>query len=296
MRRRHASAAAVLMLLAAAAPTTSAAPTASAAPRGALGPRLAYIRDGDLWTVLPTGAGDVQITDSSKDADPTWEPGGSRIAFTRRTASGPEVWVVDTVGGPPTRLVRRASDPSWAPDGSAIAFVRRAKGNTDVWRVAADGSDPRRLTSSPATDTEPAWGPSKIAFVSRRGGRASIWIMAAGGRAERRLTRGAGADRSPAWVIWETHDAVLHEHVEPGGDHDLRVVDPADETLSPILVRDEQDVTPAGAGLVWFAFVRRTATSGSIRTADVDAPLSTMRIIVSTSGLSDPAVPGPSPG
>jgi dipeptidyl aminopeptidase/acylaminoacyl peptidase len=262
-------------------------------PRGtAPEPRLAYIRDGNLWTVLLDGLDDLQITSSGKDADPTWEPGGTRIAFTRKTVTGPQIWIVDTVGGPPQRLLKRASDPTWALDGSAIAFVRRAKGNTDIWAADPDGSNVRRLTSSPAADIEPAWGPKKVAFVSTRGGRPSIWIMAIGGRRERRLTDGKGKDRSPAWVVTENPSgAVLHEHVDTDGDHDLRTVEVSDGTLSPILVRDEEDVTPAGAGLVWFAFVRRTISSSSIRTSDIDAPLTTMRILVSVSGLSDPAVP-----
>jgi hypothetical protein len=36
-------------------------------PRGALvEPRIAYVRDGDLWTVLPDGTDDVQITNGGR--------------------------------------------------------------------------------------------------------------------------------------------------------------------------------------------------------------------------------------
>ena len=261
-------------------------------PRGATPePRIAYIRDGNLWTVLLDGSDDVQITSGSTDADPAWEPSGSRIAFTHRTTTGPQLWIVDTAGGAPQRLLNRASDPSWAPDGSAIVFARRSKGNTDIWAADPDGSNVRRLTSSPAVDVEPAWGPRRIAFVSLRGGRPSIWIMTPEGRKERRLTGGTGKDRSPTWVVSENPaGAVLHEHIEVGGDHDLLMVDLADGKQSPILARDYDDETPSSASLPWFAFVRRTISSSTIRTADLDAPLTTMRIIVSASGLSDPAV------
>ena len=269
------------------------AAAAPPAPAGAaLEPRIAYVRNGNLWTMLPDGDDDLQVTATGRDSDPTWEPGGTRIAFTRRTSSGAEVWIAETASGTPRRLLRRASDPSWAPDGSAIAFVRRRKGNTDIWAVDPDGSQLRRLTDSPASDMQPAWGLTKIAFVSTRGGRSSIWVMASGGRAERRLTEGTGKDRSPAWVVSEeAASAVLHEHVEPGGDHDLRIVDLADGSLSAILVRDDADVTPAGAGLEWFAFVRRETSYDSIRTADVDGTLTSMRILIIAPGLSDPAVP-----
>jgi dipeptidyl aminopeptidase/acylaminoacyl peptidase len=270
--------------------TADAAPTPS---RGALvEPRIAYVRDGDLWTVLPDGSDDVQVTSgSATDADPAWSPDGSLIAFTRRSADGPAIWTVPAEGGTPVRLLRKASDPSWAPDGLTIAFVRRADRNTDVWAADADGANARRLTTSPAVDVEPSWGPSKIAFVSGRGGRRSIWLMSGNGRRERRLTGGKGSDRSPTWVLGAGPGLdVLHEHIDTGGDHDLRTVRVSDGTYTDILVRSDRDETPSSAALAWFAFMRRTTSSSTIRTSDVDAPLTTMRIIVSAPGLSDPAV------
>jgi dipeptidyl aminopeptidase/acylaminoacyl peptidase len=262
-------------------------------PRGAaVEPRIAYVRDGDLWTVLPNGTDDVQITSgSATDADPAWSPDGSQIAFTRRSGGGPAIWTVPAVGGTPVRLLRKASDPTWAPDGLTIAFVRRADRNTDVWAADADGSNARRLTSSPAVDFEPSWGPSKIAFVSGRDGRRSIWLMNGTGRRERRLTGGKGSDRSPTWVLGSGPGLdVLHEHIDADGDHDLRTLRVSDGTYTDILVRSDRDETPSSAALAWFAFTRRTTSSSTIRTSDVDAPLTTMRIIVSAPGLSDPAV------
>ena len=262
-------------------------------PRGAPAePRIAYVLDGDLWTVLPDGTEDLQITGGpATDADPAWSPDGSLIAFTRKIGGGPEIWIVPAVGGGAVRLVRKASDPSWAPDGLSIAFVRRAHRNTDVWAADADGSNARRLTTSPAVDDDPAWGPSKIAFVSGRGGRRSIWLMTGTGRRERRLTGGKGSDRSPTWVLGAGPGLdVLHEHIDTDRDHDLRTVRVSDGTYADILVRDERDETPSSAALAWFAYTRRTTSSSTIRTSDVDAPMTTMRIIVSAPGLSDPAV------
>jgi TolB protein len=271
------------------------APMAPAAPpRGTTPERMiAYIRDGDLWTVPSTGGEDVQITSGpGKDADPSWAPDGASIAFTRVTSQGPQVWIVDSAGGAARRLMNRAADPSWSPDGSSIAFVRRVKGNTDIWAAESDGSRARRLTSSPAPDLEPSWGPRKIAFVSGRGGRRSIWIMAPDGRGERRLTDGKGTDRAPTWVADAPGGTVLHEHIDTDGDHDLRTVDLVDGDLDKIHVREDDDRAPASASLPWFAFVRATPTTSTIRTSDLDAPITSMRIIVSmsTTGLADPAV------
>jgi Tol biopolymer transport system component len=146
-----------IAILAAIAGVLALAPIAPAAlPRGTTPERrIAYIRDGDLWTVL-SWLRRPQITSGPSNADPAWEP-GTGASPSRKTSTGPQIWVVDTTGGSPQRLLKRASDPTWSPDGSSIAFVRRTKGNTDIWTADVDGSNVRRLTNFPAADAEPAW-------------------------------------------------------------------------------------------------------------------------------------------
>ena len=98
--------------------------------------------------------------------------------------------------------------------------------------------------------------------------------MSGTGRRERRLTGGKGSDRSPTWVLGEGPGLdVLHEHIDTDGDHDLRTVRVSDGTYTDILVRSDRDETPSSAALAWFAFARRTTSSSTIRTSDVDAPM-----------------------
>ena len=196
-----------IVALAAAAGMVALAPGGSAAPpRGATQEaRIAYVRDGNVWTVLPTGADQVQITSGpSRDTDPAWEPGTGRLAFTRKTSTGPQVWIVDTTGGSPQRLLNRASDPTWSPDGSSIAFVRRAKGNTDIWTADVDGLKRSSTHELPSRRPRARVGAVQDRVHEQPRRTPVDLVIAPGGRGERRLTEGKGRDRSPAWVDLET--------------------------------------------------------------------------------------------
>jgi len=87
----------------------------------------------------------------------------------------------------------RIGDPQVSPDGQWVAFVIREtdleanRGRTDLWLVSTTGDDPRRLTSHPASDANPRWGPDSLSlwFVSTRSGSSQVWrIRIDGGEAE----------------------------------------------------------------------------------------------------------------
>ena len=122
--------------------------TASASYPGANG-RIAFTRNGDIYTVRPDGSG------------------VRRLTFTATaTADGLNAW------------------PAWSPDGRLIAYASRVSGSWDVWLMSADGSGKRRITTSAANETEPTWSPDGrwLAFSSDRyadelGPKASIFKL-----------------------------------------------------------------------------------------------------------------------
>jgi Tol biopolymer transport system component len=106
-------------------------------------------------------------------------------------------------------LVALGSGASAAVDRTQIAFQSNATGNSDIYTINPDGSGLTNLTNDPASDTSPAWSPTKdrIAFSSLRLGNRDIYVMDADGSGLRRLTTNPGSDAFPSWA--------------PDGDHVL---------------------------------------------------------------------------
>ncbi len=89
----------------------------------------------------------------------------------------------------------RISDPQVAPDGHRIAYVLRTtdleanRGRTDLWLVGTDGSGERRLTTHPASDSSPRFGPDgTLFFLSNRSGSSQVWQMPLDGGEAQQIT------------------------------------------------------------------------------------------------------------
>jgi hypothetical protein len=253
---------------------------------------ILFVRNGDLWSVVPDGTRENQITAGpATDTDPAWHPwhpAGPRLAFTRSTRTGSAVWIVSSDGSGARQLIRNASDPAWSDYGDQIAFVRRSGGDLDIWVADADGSDPRPLTSSDGDDSRPSWAFGRIAFVSDRTGRRSIWVMNERGRDERRLTKGRGVDTNPTWTETHVGGAVMYEHVQASGDHDIRIVT-LDRKADPVYGGTTDDRAPSATLGGWFSFIRR-GTPTTLRTSLVAAARTSQVVAAYGAGLEDPAV------
>ncbi len=102
----------------------------------------------------------------------------------------------------------RVGSPAVGPGGQMVAYPvtcydpATGRGNSDIWVVPVEGGEPRQMTSSPGTDTSPAWSPDGewIAFVSTRGGDgAQIYLLPAAGGEARKLTSMDGGASGPVW-------------------------------------------------------------------------------------------------
>ncbi|HEY1620846.1 MAG TPA: hypothetical protein VGG25_24700 [Streptosporangiaceae bacterium] len=103
---------------------TGLAGTAQAAYPGRDG-RIAFVRDGNIYTISSGGSGLTRLTSGGHHKGPRWSPNGKRIAYLNRG----NLWVMNAGGGHKRRLTDAAptytdARPSWSPNGRYLAFVR----------------------------------------------------------------------------------------------------------------------------------------------------------------------------
>ncbi|MEA2704468.1 MAG: hypothetical protein QOJ69_331 [Actinomycetota bacterium] len=151
------------------------------------GTYLTFDRSGDVWTMLATGAGGAQLTNTGTvDNQPVFNRAGTQIAFASNRSGQFRIWKMNVDGSSPVAVTTTGSlpagsedaSPDWSPDGQRIVFSRGVPadgaGATDIFSVKADGSDLQRLTSGPSAPgggpydklVNPKWSPdgSKVTY------------------------------------------------------------------------------------------------------------------------------------
>jgi hypothetical protein len=177
---------------------------------------LAFVRDGELFTMASDGTGEQQLTTGRADVtEPTWSPAGTRIAF----VSGGAVQVLD-LSDNSIEFLARGSSPDWAN----VPVARELLPDLDQWAptdvyVARHGS--RRV----------------LAFQSavENIGRGPVWIEGRRKRAQTTMTawqllrRSDGTvrrlpsagylryDVAPTHSHWHFHPFERYELWKPGG-------------------------------------------------------------------------------
>jgi TolB protein len=164
-----------------------------------------------------------------KGFEPTWSPGGDRLAFSRgetlpRDTS--EIWVLSPSHPwdmePLSSETLYADFPAWSPDGKTIAFSGFAQNeqtkDRGIYVMPASGGVGTLLTGSRADEEEPSWSPDgkKIAYWRWTGGQErgspDIWVMKADGTEQRPITQGSDYDYSPAWSPDGEHIAFQRQY------------------------------------------------------------------------------------
>lgn len=127
------------------------------------GHTIAFVRDGDVYSMRADGSGQRQLTAGAElDSRPLMAPNGRYVLFQRQTAAGQprDLYTVKVSGGTAHAIASSANDEheaSFSPDGRTIAFVRTTAsslgGSTDdVYTVLPSGAKVRRLTRTASID------------------------------------------------------------------------------------------------------------------------------------------------
>jgi len=173
------------------------------------GRTIAFVRDGDLYSVRPDGSGQRHLTSGPElDSAPVVSPNGRFVVFERRSAAdGPaDLYTVRVLGGGLHALTSGPADDheaTFSPDGHAIAFVRdSAPGegtSEDIYSVRPSGAGLARLTRTSAVDEfEPRYFAGGIVFSRGESSPgpaeyADIYTMRRNGGRVRSLVAGVGS-------------------------------------------------------------------------------------------------------
>ena len=102
--------------------------------------RLAYVKDGQVWTIALDGKGKPErlFFDRGKDHALRWSPDGRRLAFVSERGDHAFIGLYAGANTPLAYLAPSTgfdSSPRWSPDGARLAFIRRP----------GDGGEPEPL-------------------------------------------------------------------------------------------------------------------------------------------------------
>ncbi len=179
--------------------------------------KIAFLRDGDVWTMNSDGTDVNRLTSTpGSERSPHWSRDGTRIIYENVFGSGTDFSIVDENG---TKLADvevpdNGESPSWSPDGQKIVYLAFRTvcepfcfhTYAGVYTANADGTGAQLVTDRYAES--PVFSPdgTRIAFVSHREttfGSRDIWVMNADGSGHVNLTHASDlnddTDLAPDW-------------------------------------------------------------------------------------------------
>jgi dipeptidyl aminopeptidase/acylaminoacyl peptidase len=148
------------------------------------GRRLLYVaaerqtRDAYVWDFDADKA--TRLTDTPEsEGEPTWIPGGNRIAFSAPTGSCRAVFSMNADGtGTRELLAKQAAEPSFTPDGKEFVYATVCQERRGLDRVIVGRPEVTPLIDAPAGIDLPALSPDGrfLAYRSYAGGKPEIYI------------------------------------------------------------------------------------------------------------------------
>ncbi len=176
--------------------------------RGIAQTRIAFTRDGRVWTVDSDGANVMPVTPSGMS--PQWLPSGRAIVYNVLDGARDPLMVTDLATGAQRVLASAPNmqhfSPAVAPDGRSVAFARASENGTDLYTIPLEGGTPRRVTVGRGRiSVQPSFSPDgqRLVFSSDRSGYNDVYISDVDGTNVEVLNAATYGDRSnrtgPDW-------------------------------------------------------------------------------------------------
>lgn len=200
--------------------------------RGIAQTKIAFHRDGRLWTVDSDGANVTPV--ASKGNQPKWTPNGRALVYTVIESDATPIMLVDLATGAQRTLTGgRATQtqdyaPVVTPDGREVLFARNTPAGTDVYRLPLSGGTATRVTSSRGKDSgSPTVSPdgSRVAFTSNRSGNITVYVADMDGTNVEVLTPGGTGEKQPDTPDWSPDGKHVAYMVGLGGSQQIMTVD-----------------------------------------------------------------------
>ncbi|MBL0172641.1 MAG: PD40 domain-containing protein [Gemmatimonadaceae bacterium] len=176
--------------------------------RGIAQTRIAFTRDGRVWTIDSDGANVIPVTPSGMSAQ--WVPSGRALVYSVLDGGRNPLMFVDLTTGAQRVLASAPNSndisPAISPDGRTVIFARVGENGTDMYAVPIEGGAPRRITSGRGrASLQPSFSPDgqRIVFMSDRSGPSDVYISDVDGTNAEVLNASTYGDRNnrtgPDW-------------------------------------------------------------------------------------------------
>jgi tricorn protease len=135
------------------------------------GSTLAYLYEGDVYTIKPNGTGETKVR--------ILAPTDEKTNQVQRLS-----------------LTNQATEVEVSPDGKTLALVVRG----EIWTIPSDkGGDAKRLTNRPSNDYDIVWtaDSKKLVFVSDKGGNFDVFTIDVATKEEKPLSTDPNDETNP---------------------------------------------------------------------------------------------------